>query len=186
MSFIVIEGDNGTGKDTLAKQMQEKLGYRIITEEPNIKKMNIKAKTLIGEMRVKEFLEYGKKCSDIVSNSKENIILVRYWISTLAAAYADNIYDFNKILKLKEETCTKFCNPDVIFCLWCNFNDRINRIKERNSPDFDDITTERALRYRWILHKLQQNLEIKWININTTNKSIEEVYDEVYNYIKSI
>ena len=29
MSFFVIEGDNGTGKDTLAMKLQEKFGFRI-------------------------------------------------------------------------------------------------------------------------------------------------------------
>lgn len=39
MSFIVIEGDNGTGKDTLALNIRDKLGYRIITNESDVKKI---------------------------------------------------------------------------------------------------------------------------------------------------
>ena len=45
MNFIVIEGDNGTGKDTLALKIQDKLGYHLITNESNIKKSNRKAKS---------------------------------------------------------------------------------------------------------------------------------------------
>ena len=64
MSFI--EGDNGTGKDTLALKIQDELGYRVITNEYNIKELNRKAKKYEGKQRIEEFLNYGKICSDIV------------------------------------------------------------------------------------------------------------------------
>ncbi len=183
MSFIVIEGDNGTGKDTLAQNIKKNLGYKIITDEPKIKKMNKKAKKFEGKKRIKEFLKYGKKCSKKVYKSKENVILVRYWISTLAAAYADRIYTYKQVCEEIDKTCSKFCKPDMIFCLWCNFGDRIERIKMRQAADFDDITKQRALDYIWILKELQQRVETNWVDIDTTNKSKEEVYKEVYKYI---
>lgn len=183
MSFIVIEGDNGTGKDTLAQNIKNNLGYRIITDEPNIKKMNIKAKKLKGKRRIKKFLKYGKKCSKVVYKSKENVILVRYWISTLAAAYADGIYTYKQVCRQIDKKCKKFCKPDMVFCLWCNFEDRIERIKLRQAADFDDITKQRALKYIWILKELQQTIETNWIDIDTTNKSKEQVYKEVCKYI---
>lgn len=117
MRFIVIEGDNGTGKDTLALKIQDKLGYRVITNESKIKEFNKEAKSYKGKERVKKFLEYGKFCSNIVEKSNENVILVRYWLSTLAAAYADNIYTYEQTCKLENNICSKFYKPDLIICL---------------------------------------------------------------------
>lgn len=48
MSFFVIEGDNGTGKDTLAIKLQKKFGFRIVTNEEDIIKLNKEAKKFIG------------------------------------------------------------------------------------------------------------------------------------------
>lgn len=183
MAFIVIEGDNATGKDTLAKLINKKNQYNILTYNPKIREIEKYAKSAFGEEKVKRFLEYGKVSSDFVFKQRGNIILIRYWISTLAAAYADEIYDYNKICKIMHNTCFNLCKPDIIFCLWCDFDIRINRIKKRNSIEFDDTTKRRALRYSWILKKLEKNLNLNWININTTGKSINDVYNEIYKYL---
>ena len=166
MSFIVIEGDNGTGKDTLALKIQEKLGYRIVTNESSIKKLNRKAKSYKGRERVRRFLEYGKACSNIIESTNENIILVRYWLSTLTAAYADNIYTYKETCELENNICSKFCKPDIVICLWCDFETRIKSEK-----------------YKWFLNQYESKTDITWINIDTTNKNKEEVFEETFKYI---
>lgn len=183
MSFIVIEGDNGTGKDTLALNIQDNMGYKIITNEPKIKELNRKAKEHFGEERVKRFLEYGKACSNIANNTTENHIIVRYWISTLAAAYADNIYTYKQTLDAEKIYCSELCKPDAIICLWCDYKERTKRIKTRNSKDFDDITKQRNEKYRFFLKIFETRTNIKWINIDTTNKTRNEVFKEAYKYI---
>ena len=185
MSFIVIEGDNGTGKDTLALKIQDKLGYRVITNEYNLKELNIKAKRYEGKQRVKEFLNYGKICSDTVRLLNDNVILVRYWISTLAAAYADNIFTYEQTCKIEKEICSKFYKPDVIICLWCDYKTRIKRIETRKALDFDDITKERNKKYKWFLKQYEKRTNIKWINIDTTNKCREDVLKEALLHIIS-
>ena len=60
MSFFVIEGDNGTGKDTLAIKLQKNFGFRIVTNEEDIVQLNKEAKKYDGKKRVKKFLEYGR------------------------------------------------------------------------------------------------------------------------------
>lgn len=184
MSFIVIEGDNGTGKDTLALKMQNQLGYRVLTNEYSIKQLNKKAKEYEGEERIKRFLNYGKICSDIAKSSNKNSIIVRYWISTLAAAYADNILTFKEIKRMEKEICSKFYIPDFIICLWCEYNTRIKRIKKRNAPDFDDITKARNEKYEWFLKQFEKTTKTKWINIDTTGKCKDEVLKEVLKKIK--
>ncbi|HBC84374.1 MAG TPA: hypothetical protein DCZ30_02750 [Clostridiales bacterium] len=109
MSFFVIEGDNGTGKDTLAIKLQRKFGFRIVTNEEDIIQLNKNAKKYEGKQRVKKFLEYGAICSNRVENSSQDTILVRYWISTLAAAYADKIFNYEDVCRIQDEICSKFC-----------------------------------------------------------------------------
>ena len=185
MSFIVIEGDNSTGKDTLALKIQNKLNYRVITNEYNVKELNIKAKKYEGEQRINEFLNYGKICSDMVKFSNDNVILVRYWISTLAAAYADNIYTYEQTYRVEKEICSNFYKPDIIICLWCNYETRIERIKKRKALDFDDITKKRDEKYKWFLKQFEKRTNIKWINIDTTNKCKEKVFEEALKHILS-
>ena len=185
MAFIVIEGDNGTGKDTLAQLMNKNNQYKILTYDSKIREIEKYAKDAFGEEKIKRFLEYGKASSDFALKQRGNIILVRYWISTLAAAYADGIYDYNKICEIMKNVCCDLCKPDIVFCLWCNFDSRINRIKERNSTDFDDTTIKRSLRYEWILKKLEKKSNLNWININTTGKSVNAVYHEACKYLEN-
>lgn len=185
MSFIVIEGDNGTGKDTLALKLKDNLGYSIITNEPKIKELNKQAKCFTGKKRIIEFLKYGKVCSN-QARIEENAVVVRYWISTLAAAYADKIYNYEQVRKIENEIYFKYYKPDIVICLWCDFEARIKRIKNRKSTDFDDITKERSQRYRWYLKEYQKKPQMKWINIDTTNKTEKEVFDEVCKYINNL
>lgn len=185
MSFIVIEGDNGTGKDTLALKIKEKLEYRIITNESNIKELNKKSKCYTGKERIQEFLKYGKICSDTASMAKENVILVRYWLSTLASAYADNIYTYEEVCEIENKICSNFYKPDIIICLWCDFETRIKRIETRKAIDFDDVTKERNEKYKWFLKQYQMRTDINWINIDTTNRSKHEVWEEAYKYINN-
>lgn len=183
MSFVVIEGDNGTGKDTLALKIQDKLGYRVITNESNIKELNKKSKSYKGKERIHRFLDYGKVCSNIVENTNKDVILVRYWLSTLAAAYADNVYTYKETCELRDNICSKFCKPDIVICLWCDFKTRVKRIETRKSLDFDDITKERNERYRWFLKKYEKMTNITWVNIDITNKNKEEVFEEAFKHI---
>lgn len=183
MSFFVIEGDNGTGKDTLALKLQKKYGFRIITNEEDIVQLNKAAKRLDGKQRVKKFLMYGAVCSERVKNSSQDAILVRYWISTLAAAYADKIFSYEDVCKMQDEICSAFYKPDGIICLSCDFEKRIDRIEKRKSDDFDDITIERNHRYKWFLDKIQSRVDIDWFNIDTSDKDVDQVFGEVCRYL---
>ncbi len=184
MNFFVIEGDNGTGKDTLAIKLQKKFGFRIITNEEDIIQLNKEAKKYDGEKRIKKFLEYGKICSEKVKHSNQNVILVRYWISTLAAAYADNIFSYEDVCKIQNEICTQFYKPDCIICLSCNFEKRIDRIEKRKAEDFDNTTKERSNRYKWFLNQMQNRIDVRWINIDTSEKDENQVFKEVCEYLR--
>ena len=72
----------------------------------------------------------------------------------------------------------KLEKPDKIIRLECDFDERIRRIEKRNSPDFDDKTLSRAKKYEWISKRIQSELNINWISIDTTNKTKVQVCDE--------
>ena len=55
MKFYVIEGDNGTEKDTLAAKFQND-GFEILTYDKKIKQMEQIAKKKVGEDKVLNFL----------------------------------------------------------------------------------------------------------------------------------
>ena len=117
-------------------------------------------------------------CSNYASEGQKSIV-VRYWISTLAAAYADKIFEYEEVLKLQEQYCLDFIKPDIIICLWCEFDKRVKRIEERKTENFDDTTETRNDRYAWFLQHIREQYDIRWVDINTTDKDIEQTYSEI-------
>ena len=187
MRFILIEGDNGTGKDTLALKLENK-GLKVVTYDLRIKLVEKKAKKLFGEDRVKAFIEYNYACSDFISDLKtqgsvQDIVLVRYWISTLAAAYADNIFDEDKVIELGKKMAKELEKPDLVIRLNCDYHKRIHRIEKRNSGEYDDKTIDRANKYMEILKKLRQISDYKWEEIDTTTLNEIQVYERVINIL---
>lgn len=63
------------------------------------------------------------------------------------------------------------------------FEIRIKRIETRKAIDFDDVTIERNEKYKWFLNQYKMRTDIKWINIDTTNKNKTEVFEEARKYI---
>ena len=187
MRFILIEGDNGTGKDTLALKLENK-GLKVVTYDLRIKQVEKKAKKLFGEDRVKAFIEYNYACSDFISDLKtqgsvQDSVLVRYWISTLAAAYADNIFDEDKVIELGKKMAKELEKPDLVIRLNCDYHKRIHRIEKRNSGEYDDKTIDRANKYMEILKKLRQISDYKWEEIDTTTLNEIQVYERVINIL---
>ncbi len=103
----------------------------------------------------------------------------------MAAAYADNIFTYEQTYKIEKEICSKFYKPDIIICLWCDYKTRIKRIETRKALDSDDVTKERNEKYKWFLKQYEKRTNIKWINIDTTNKCREDVLKEALKHIIS-
>ena len=177
---ILIEGDNGTGKDTLAKAFR--VPFDIITYHTEIQHKIFFARTFKGFTQILQFLDYNAACSCIMSNNakaKKNSITIRYWPSTLTAAYADkNLSELDCDL-LVDICISTFVMPDLVIFLECDYNERIRRIALRNSPIFDDKTIERAERYTYYSNKIMDKLGNIVHKINTTDKSKEYVENMV-------
>ena len=101
----------------------------------------------------------------------------------LAAAYADDIFSYQKIVDILDNVYDKFEKPNILIRLKCNQDERVRRIEQRNSSDFDDKTLTRAIKYNWVSDQIISKIGLNHIDINTSNKTIDEIYSEVNKYI---
>ncbi len=69
--------------------------------------------------------------------------------------------------------------PDLTIVLYASVETRMKRIRDRDSKDFDLVDPEKKVDgYDKMLAFLNE-FEIPYVLINTENKSIEEVFEEV-------
>lgn len=157
MGFIIIEGDNGTGKDTIADALSSMHGFTIISRQKEMIRLEHNARTVAETERTAAFLGYNHACGQAAAAAPNRGCLVRYWISTLAASFADQILPEDEILTMAGECLRDMPAPDLAVQLVCPEAIRVARIMERKirEPDRrDDITTTRSARYRLISGKL--------------------------------
>jgi thymidylate kinase len=183
--FIVIEGDNGTGKDTLAKFFQAD-GFTVITWDPAIKEREKKARAFTGLENTNAFLDYTKECAALALKY-ENALVIRSWISTISAAYADGKFGLDEAMGKAVSLLGGYPLPDYILFMVCDFEVRIDRINKRQADSSDDRTIERSRRYQEISDKLAE-LMPNWYTVNTIengeNKNPEEIYTDARRIIQ--
>ncbi|MDR0550796.1 MAG: hypothetical protein LBG72_02125 [Spirochaetaceae bacterium] len=180
--LIVIEGDNGTGKDSVGALFVRD-GYYVPTYEKTAVKLSQEARKLPRPERTPAFLKYSAFCGQCTLEHDKSLI-VRYWISTLSAAYADNVFDLAETLKKARELYSKFPVPDYVFFLRCDFDERIRRINARQIDSDDDRTIERARKYDHISGELSKIIQ-NWYIIDTTESTPELEYMRMRQIINS-
>lgn len=183
MVFVVIEGDNGTGKDTLAKKLAES-GYGIISYLPAVKEREKVARKSVNKTQA--FLDYNNYCGNLVMEDNTPSIVIRYWISTLAAAYADHIYKYDKVIQLTDEMKKTMVVPNVVIRIWVGAETRLNRIASRNAnnPELsDDVSIARSQRYEWISKEILNRSGYRWREFDNTSTSVETLASEILEYI---
>jgi thymidylate kinase len=186
MALIIIEGDNGTGKTTIGQKFSEK-EYFVVTDDATAKECETSAKTFqIGSrVRFDAFVKYNDFCGKL-AKEHNNSLIVRYWISTVAAGYADGCFSMPEALMIATNLYKKLPEPDYVFRLKCDYGVRISRINARNSivPDAtDDITIERDKKYQEILDELEKIVN-NWFTINTADQSPEQIFEVMIGIIK--
>ncbi len=182
--FLVIEGDNGTGKDTLATGLARESGFSVITDIAETLALKREAKTFAGEERIAKFAEYIKLCSSIASSHARDarVVIVRYWLSTVAAGFADGVLSYEKARDY-ERSFAGLEKPAVAIFLECDLAERTDRIARRAANDPEDLALKRSERYKWYLADFQRRLGIPFINIDTTGKTPAEVLSRAVKYI---
>ena len=79
--WLVIEGDNGAGKDTLAAQLATS-GFEIVNAHPLAQTAEQRARSMTGEAKIAAFLEYNSACAELARCTHSHAIQIRYWPST--------------------------------------------------------------------------------------------------------
>ncbi len=183
-NFIVIEGDNGTGKDTLAQGLAP-YGFNILTYHPDAKAALTQAREEAGKgghiAPVTSFLNYNLECSRLVKKYDSQFdtnILIRYWPSSLAAAFADRNWSVSEVDKKLDELIPLMATPLCVIRLTCDMEERVKRIIERNAEGFDDITLERAQKYNYIFSHIMDRTPYEWVTISTSGISRKQIVDK--------
>ena len=180
--FIVIEGDNGTGKTTLGKFLQRS-GFVIVNDTEEAKSLEAQAKTYPPDslQRYEAFVKYNRFCGEYTLKT-ENAVSVRYWFSTITAAFADGIFTLEEAMNISEQLNTSMIRPDYIFRLYCDYPVRTERILRRASDStehlYDDTSLERSIKYRQFSDVLVRKFG-NCYNINTTTSRPSQIFTKI-------
>lgn len=187
LKWIVIEGDNGTGKDVLAKRLED-MNYQIINYEDSIKAVENKVRQNKRNNKIELFLEYNEICSNF--NCNTNCVSLRYWPSTISAGFADNQLTDEDLRQYIERCVLRFRKPDAFIYLTCDYDERVRRIENRliDMPELkgkDDIAIIRGKRHLDAMTMISGRYS-NWYNINTTNLTIDDVYKKFMKICKEL
>lgn len=177
--MLVIEGDNGSGKDTLADRLTMD-SWQILSRDPDI----VREKELASRLRHKEkfeaFLEYNRKCAEkAVGNPRS--ILIRYWPSTLCGGYADNIVSWEEFQTHVESAFDTLPVPALVLFLKCSLESRRIRVKERGLVlnGIDDLSERRDRRYQKAIEWLGKHSNWNaWKTLDVSDLDREQVYED--------
>ena len=182
---IAIEGMDGVGKSTIAKMIAEKYNFSYL-EKPlaelfenergdgmkQFMEVVYNVYKLKDERLIAWFFGLGNLHS-FLSHEGEDIVLDRH----LASNYYWNGSERAKpIFNLIKEFIP---NPDLTIVLYASTQTRIKRIYDRDPQDYDLDDYEIKIDGYNKMKSFLEEFDIPYILINTENKSIEEVFEEV-------
>lgn len=195
--MVIFEGVSGAGKTTIINQL--------IKENNNIDSINIKMSKLMENVEKTNYIDYTnskyflllEELKNILyEDSKKNIVVFeRYYLSSLAHAYAmsiikndKDIYD-NIFLWYKKNIDNRLKQPFAYIYFNLPIDKATKRIKKRNETVANDIWIEN--RYMQLCEDYKKKFfktyekNVKIFEIDAT-KSVDEIYDKVLNIIKNI
>ena len=190
--FIVFEGVDGSGKSEIARIVANAL-CALNIESP-LPEFNLTRKYIDKHSSpIGRFLFYLSTNLDLsrvidIETSSRDVVCTRYYYSTLigyAARTGSNVDDLIKSIPISDED---FYQPDLTVLLYVNRDEQKNRINKRNkgvnsgSDELclynEDYGVNLAEKY---LETARKN---KWVVIDTTNLTIDEVVAECLSSIK--
>lgn len=179
MFWLLIEGDNGTGKDTL-RAMFEREGWLHVNDQPAALAELEYARKQKGRDRLPAYLRYCQACATVAADLSAPRVSVRYWPSTLAAGYADQLIGAEELDVMLEECRVTFPEPDGVIELRCDLDERSRRILQRppeSSGHADNLDAERAKRYRTALEYIASRWNRPWLVLDTTTLTPGQVFE---------
>lgn len=175
--LICFEGMDGTGKSVVSKKVSSNLDFKYV-EKP-IDKLLYLDKGQSSNIVEKLYSEYSKKMqamyylmgflSTLEDSKRNNIILDRGLLSTYYFSYDEETrYLFDSLIQNNGK-------PDLNIILFASIEERIKRIRDRNSLDID-LNKERIYNdgYNIIFDGIKQ-YDMNYVIINTNKLSVEEV-----------
>lgn len=161
--FLVLEGDNGSGKSTVAALLGA-AGLYIVSNDPTLKDAETQAKKLRDRTRMRAFYAYNRQTATLARSYGTECVVVRYWPSTLAAAFADGIIGDDELARQCQENIRDFPEPAVFVYLKCGHAERTRRIAARDAPGaFDDCSLSRARKYEYAIGHMAFAVSTPWI-----------------------
>jgi hypothetical protein len=125
-------------------------------------------------------------CGALALSREGPAVLVRYWPSTVAAAYADQQVD-DEGLPALIPPAQRLPQPDLFIRLACGLPARSKRIVERGLIDgrLDDVSTGRADRHHRCLDWIAGQFG-RWTCIDTTSLTPEQVLGQTLRILFSL
>ena len=186
---IAIEGMDGVGKSTIAKKIADSNSMKYI-EKPLIELFN--TKTIDGKTNLENI------CENIYNQQSE---LIKAWFFGLGNIYTFLKYNDEDLIIDRHFASNYFWNgtdksipifncmleligvPDLTIILFASVETRMKRLYNRNPNDFDLTDEEKkVLGYDKMIDFLE-NFTIPYVVVNTENKNIDDVCNEVQNII---
>ena len=189
---IIIEGMDGVGKTTVAKELCERHNFKYV-DRP------LQHLFGIGELGTKDDIEFQNKLNQIFKEDSK----IQAWITGLGDIYNAIKYKGENVIIDRGVISNYFWNgnkdnelifkaiidligvPDMTVILYASLETRLNRIKSRNINDKDlkDPDVYRADGYPKMA-KFIKEYNIPYIFVNTENKNHNEVVKEIESKIR--
>ncbi len=186
MFWLLIEGDNGTGKDTL-RTFFEREGWLHVNGSSEALSELRNARECSGCDRIPGYLRYCQTCGLVATESSAPAISVRYWPSTLAAGYADHLMEEDELDHMLEDCRRRFPDPDGVIELRCRHEARVQRIEQRipePSGHPDNLDLARARRHGVALNHIASKWGLPWLVIDTTSLEPAQVFKTAHDWVQ--
>jgi thymidylate kinase len=116
-------------------------------------------------------------------------VSVRYWPSTLAGGYADQLIVAEELDVMLGDCRRHLPNPDGVIELRCDFDERVQRILRRLPEPFghpDSLDQDRDRRHRAALKRIASCRDRSWLVIDATTQAPGQVFETTRAWVAAL